>query len=136
MKASSESASPPADSANRQFHLKSVFVVIAFVAVAATLVGIAMRPRRDNVPEAWLLSAVDEVQPGMQFEEVTKTLDRLPSADWLKETGNGFAIWRFQVSDVAYADSRASFFVKFEGGVVESSFLLYPLESAGGGMVF
>lgn len=120
----------------KRFTLKEIFFVVAAIAVLATLVGIALRPRRDNVPEAWLLTSVSEVSPGMRLEEVTETLTRLPSQDWLNETGSGFALWRFRVSDVAYADSRASFFVKFEDGVVESSFLLYPLESAGGGMMF
>ena len=120
----------------RQFTLKWVFVVVSAVAIIAAVAGFLVRPKPNRIPEAILLQSVDTVKAGMSLQNVCECMGTEPSAKWLNDTLDGFVVWRFEVSDVAYDDSRASYFVKFNAGAVEESFLLYPLEAAGGGMVF
>lgn len=104
--------------------------------MSAALVGIALRPRQNHIRESQLLNSVDAVDAGMRFLDVSTCMHSRPESNWLDQSASGYAVWRFEITDVPYEARRASFFVKFEDGVVESSFLLYPVESAGGGMVF
>ncbi len=110
--------------------------MVAIVGGCAAVVGVAVRPRLDQMPEATLFEYVDSVEDTMAFSDVVTSMRCNPDSNWMDESASGYAVWRFEVSDVPYAERRASFFVKFKEGVVESSFLLYPVESAGGGMVF
>ena len=82
------------------------------------------------------MQRVETVKEGMTLGEVTKTFGFAPSASWVDGDQSGYVCWRFEVSDVNYADSRASYFAELENGVLQKGFLLYPLESAGGGMRF
>lgn len=119
-----------------QFTLLSIFAWLAAAGLLLALIGFAMRPVPGRVPEAAMMQSVETVTEGMTLEEVTKTFGFAPSASWVDEDQCGYVCWRFEVSDVNYADSRASYFAELEHGVFRKGFLLYPLESAGGGMRF
>ena len=127
---------PETISTSRQFPLKRLFVVVTACAVCLAVLAFCFRPQPDRIPEAALLQAVEKVDQGMPLDDVAILFGFEPNAQWLDEHGTGYVCWRFQVSDVAYVDSRASYFVKFERRKMQDAFLLYPLESAGGGMVF
>ena len=120
----------------KQFSLNRVFLLLAVLAVIFALVAYCARPVPGRVPEATLLQSVDAVTPGIGQDEVTRIFGFRPSASWLDTRQCGYVCWRFEVTDVAYADCRASYFAKMEDGKLDSGFLLYPIESAGGGMRF
>lgn len=109
-------------------------MVVALLAVVFATVGFAIRRVPGHVPEAIMLQQVNSVRPGMSIEQVSRHFGFEPT--WMKDEGEGYAVWRFEVSDVEYSARRASYFVKFEEQKMASGFLLYPIESAGGGMVF
>lgn len=120
----------------RQFSLKRVFVLVASLSVLFAVLGFWARPVPGRVPEATLLRQVGSVDPGHDLDELTRRFGFEPSAAWLDENQSGYVCWRFEVSDVPYDESRASYFAKLATGKLKSGFLLYPLESAGGGMRF
>jgi len=120
----------------RQFQLKRVFLLNTSLAAVFAVIGFWARPVPGRVREATLLQHVESVAAGHELDELKRIFGFEPSASWLDENQSGYVCWRFQVSDVPYNDSRASYFAKFAAGQLKSGLLLYPLESAGGGMRF
>ena len=119
-----------------KFSLKRVFVLVGVVAVGFAMIGFAMRPDPGRVPESMLLQNVADVCADDELDELTRHFGFEPSASWIDEQQSGYVVWRFEVSDVKYEASRASYFVLLEKGAFKSGFLIYPVESAGGGMTF
>ena len=113
-----------------------MFVILAVVAVLVTVVSFILRPQPNRIPEGKLYTSVESIEDGMKYREVCSCLGLQADSTWFDKSESGFAVWRFEVSDVRYDDSRASLFVKFQEGTVVSTMLLYPLEAAGGGMTF
>lgn len=118
------------------FRLRWLFTLLGALAVLFAIVGLAMRAGPDRIPEAVLLNQVSCVRVGMSVDEITREFGFAPSASWLDENGSGYVCWRFEVSDVPYADSRARYFAKLENRTMLSAHFFYPLESFGGGMAF
>lgn len=121
---------------SRQFPLKWLFVSVALLALLLAFIRFLIQTDPGEMPEAIMMQRVSGIQAGMKLDEVTSEFGFDPDSSWLNKNGTGFVLWRFEVSDVAYEDRRASCFVKFEEKAVKDGFLLYPLDAAGGGMVF
>gem|GEM_PF-4644305 len=113
-----------------------MFGILAIVAMLVTVVTYILRPQPNKIPEATLYASTGGIENGMEYREVCTSLGLQAEATWFDKSESGFAVWRFEVSDVRFDDSRASFFVKFQEGAVVSTMLLYPLHAAGGGMTF
>ena len=111
-------------------------MLLATCGVLFAIVGLCFRPVPDRVPEAMLLQNVAQVQEGDSLAEINDRFGFSPNASWLSEKDNGYVVWRFEVSDVDYANSQASYFGLMKDGSLKDGFLLYPIESAGGGMSF
>ncbi len=119
-----------------KYSLKRIFGTIAVFGLMFALVGFIVRPKPGHVPEAVLLRSVEGVKPGDPLAEITSKIGFEPSAEWLDQQQCGYVLWRFHVTDVPHASSRASYFAMLQNGMLKEATLLYPLESAGGGMTF
>lgn len=119
-----------------KFSLKRVFGTIAVLGLLFALIGFIVRPKPGHVPEAVLLRSVEGVAPGDSLDEIVEKIGFEPSAKWLDQKKCGYVLWRFHVTDVPHASSRASYFALLQNGNLKEATLLYPLESAGGGMAF